>query len=194
MFADCRASACYTVNIFNACEWLLKNFAKQKKTKLFVMDNLKILPPSQKEFELIVETIKKANLSTFDLKIDGFLLAKKNNEIIGFVRDHKIGKISAISSLFIFPKFRKQGFAKKLIFTVIENSSDNIFYLDCLKKIKDMYLKLGFEEIKNPPEVLWQKYRWILEKEFNKIFSKKLVKEKLSFFKFQKTVNSQELR
>ena len=76
---------------------------------------------------------------------------------------------------------------KKLIFTVIENSSDNIFYLDCVKKMRNMYLKLNFEKIKNPPEVLWQKYKWILEKKFNKIFSKKSVLAKLSFFKFKKT-------
>mgnify|MGYP001292916040 CR=1 FL=1 len=109
----------------------------------------------KKDLKLIETTLQaQPQLDSNELDYKTFVIAKKNNEIYGFVRERKIGEYTKISSLWVSEKARGQKLGHKLLKKIIKLSKEKRLYLSCTPNLKSYYETIGFTEIKTVPQIL----------------------------------------
>ena len=88
-----------------------------------------------------------------DGALDEYTVALKNKKVIGLVRLVK-GKEKSylLKSLYISPKVRAQGLGSGLLRYAIQKLKAKRVYVSCIEKMRDFYLRFGFEEVKQFPE------------------------------------------
>ena len=123
----------------------------------------------------VVATKESIEKSIFDLNQAKVLIAEENNVPVGFALyfynySTFFGKANIyLEDIFVYEKYRKRGYGKKLFFEVVkiakENNASRIDWL-CLnwnKPAIDFYLKLGAKPMKN-----WTLFR-LTENEINNL-------------------------
>lgn len=115
-------------------------------------NSINIAPASIDDFPIITHYIKQFDLDNRDLHYHQFVVAKMNDEIIGFGRIRKHNGCDEFCSLGIIEEYRQYGVAKLLIEARIKLATQPI-YMCCI--IPDYFEKLGFSIVNNyPPEML----------------------------------------
>ncbi|MDP3558035.1 MAG: GNAT family N-acetyltransferase [Bacteroidota bacterium] len=127
-----------------------------------------ISTPNDSEFESIKKYISEFELDNRDLKKEQFIIAKKNNELVGFGRIRKHSACDELCSLGVIIKERKKGIAKQLIQQFIKLSNQP-FYLVCI--IPELFIPFGFKIVTEYPEELKNKLHYctgelIVEEEY----------------------------
>lgn len=106
---------------------------------------------------MIVNYIREFDLDDRDLQVHQFLVAKENDEIVGFGRIRKHYGCDEFCSLGVIEKKRFKGIAKKLIEARIKIATQPI-YLVCI--IPDYFKKLGFQIVDQYPEEIADKLNY----------------------------------
>jgi N-acetylglutamate synthase-like GNAT family acetyltransferase len=114
--------------------------------------HISITKATELDFDFIKEHIRLFDLDNRDLQFQQFVVAKLNEEILGFARIRKHKGCDEFCSLGILEAYRHQGIAEALIFARIELSTQPI-YLCCI--IPELFEPLGFTKVTDyPPEML----------------------------------------
>jgi N-acetylglutamate synthase-like GNAT family acetyltransferase len=114
--------------------------------------HIQISKAIEQDFDFIIQHIKLFDLDNRDLHFQQFVVAKLNDNIVGFGRIRKHNGCDEFCSLGIIEAFRNQGIAEALILTRIELSTQPI-YLVCI--IPEFFESLGFTiTTEYPPEIL----------------------------------------
>ena len=101
----------------------------------------------------IFEKFKKNNLQQgIDIK-NFYILEKKGKSLAAFaaLREHE-NSVAEINALFVMPKERGNKIGRKLLKNIIAKTKSKRIYISCKEELKDYYLILGFEEIKQIPK------------------------------------------
>ena len=170
------------------------HLAEELWDQKYILKNLKFSVPTEKEFFEIEKIHKQEEISCFQMDKNQFLVAKKENKILGFGRIHKIEDVFSVSSLFVKKEFRGQKVSLKIFLKLIEKSKEQIFYFNCKKELTSFYKKIGAVIIEDQPEGLWQKTKFHREKELGQKFSKEKICKYLNFLKFEKKEKIFELQ
>jgi len=116
---------------------------------------IKIKAPTKKDFKEIKLEIVKNNL--FDDKLDkkDFLALKKEKQLVGFGRIVKFSEnIHLLASMFVYKEFRGKKLGHRLIEKLISKCKSNRIYAVTSDDLKEYYAFFGFEELRQPPEIL----------------------------------------
>ena len=114
--------------------------------------HIRITKAIEQDFDFIKQHIKLFDLDNRDLQVQQFLVAKLQNDIVGFGRIRKHIGCDEFCSLGIIQASRHQGIAKTLTLASVELSFQPI-YLVCI--IPEFFEPLGFTIVtKYPSEIL----------------------------------------
>lgn len=106
----------------------------------------------------IIPTILK-NTPTLDplviIKNSTVYIAKENNSIIGFVSIKKFHTTYELGTVFVYPDYRKKGYAEKLIAQAVQNLDH--CYLLCHPNLVPFYEKCNFHIVHNAPKTIKQR-------------------------------------
>lgn len=113
--------------------------------------------PTEKEFKQICLFISEFELDNRDLKKEQFIVALRDNELVGFgrLRDHT--DCLELCSLGVVTSYRRQGIGKAIVTKLIENFSKNI-YLVCI--IPDFFIPFGFHQVETFPISIQNKIQY----------------------------------
>lgn len=114
---------------------------------------------SSHEFDLIKKLIKEFELDNRDLQIQQFIVAKENDELIGFGRIRKHNGCDEFCSLGVIESKRFNGIAKELILARIKIATQPI-YLVCI--IPKYFEALGFKIVHEYPEEIADKLNYCI--------------------------------
>lgn len=112
---------------------------------------------SSHDFDLIKKLINEFELDNRDLQIQQFVVAKENDELIGFGRIRKHNGCDEFCSLGVIESKRFNGVAKELIVSRIKIATQPI-YLVCI--IPDYFKKLGFVVVEEYPAEMADKLNY----------------------------------
>lgn len=118
------------------------------------INHVSVINASVSDFELIKGFIKQFELDNRELKNDEFLVAKQNNELLGFGRVRQHNNCSELCSLGVIETERLKGIGKRLV-KELTNKSPNNLYLVCI--IPDFFKPLGFTVVNQYPQAMQQK-------------------------------------
>ncbi|MBC7694398.1 MAG: GNAT family N-acetyltransferase [Burkholderiales bacterium] len=127
---------------------------KQKLIKTLHIDKA-----SEADFELIKHFICAFDLDNRGLKCEQFLVAKENDELLGFGRIRKHQSCDEFCSLGVIETKRFSGIAKALIEARIKIATQPI-YLVCI--IPEYFEKLGFVIVNNYPAEIGDKLNYCI--------------------------------
>lgn len=102
------------------------------------------------EYEKVCKSIQGNWLSDYGLQQEDCIAYFQKDQLLGYVRVFEIGKKKAeLSSLFVDPQYRNQGYARQLIQDAIHSKlkAGYELYLACKEELYDFYQKLGFVKI-----------------------------------------------
>ena len=103
------------------------------------------------DFDLIKKYIKQFELDNRKLSVNEFVVAKENNQIIGFGRIRKHNGCDEFCSLGVIEPERNKGIAQELIKARIKLATQPIYLV---RIIPDFFEPLGFEVVNvYPPEI-----------------------------------------
>lgn len=114
---------------------------------------------SSHEFDLIKKLIKEFELDDRDLQIQQFVVAKENDELIGFARIRKHNGCDEFCSLGVLESHRFNGIAKLLVEARIKIATQPV-YLVCI--IPDYFKKLGFVVVNEYPAEMADKLHYCI--------------------------------
>ncbi len=115
---------------------------------MLLNNNISITKAIEQDFDFIKEHIRVFDLDNRDLQFQQFVVAKLNNEILGFGRIRKHKGCDEFCSLGILEAYRNQGIAEALISARIKLSTQPI-YLCCI--IPAFFEPLGFTIVTDYP-------------------------------------------
>lgn len=118
------------------------------------MNHLSISTPSLSDFELITKQIALLELDDRDLQAQQFLVAKKENALLGFGRIRKHPGCDEYCSLGILPNEQNKGMGKKITQAILLIATQPI-YLVCI--IPAWFKPFGFKVVKNYPSEIQNK-------------------------------------
>lgn len=114
--------------------------------------HIRITKAIKQDFDFIKQHIQLFDLDNRDLQFQQFVVAKLQDDIVGFGRIRKHKGCDEFCSLGIIEAYRNQGIAEALILARIELSTQPI-YLVCI--IPEFFEPLGFTIVTEyPPEIL----------------------------------------
>lgn len=79
-------------------------------------------------------------------------IAKKHAAIIGFASIKKFNNTTELGTVFVYPKFRKKGYAEKLIMEAMRKL--DTCYLLCHPNLQSFYNKFNFQTTTNAPSII----------------------------------------
>lgn len=106
---------------------------------------------------MIKQLIKQFELDDRDLQCAQFLVAKENNELVGFGRIRRHNGCDEFCSLGVLESQRFKGIAKELILARIKIATQPI-YLVCI--IPDYFESLGFKIVSDYPSEMADKLNY----------------------------------
>ena len=112
------------------------------------MEPFPLRKPTDKEFKQIGSFITEFELDNRDLKIEQFIVALRDSQLIGFGRLREHIDCLELCSLGVVKSYRRQGIGKAIVTKLIENFSKNI-YLVCI--IPDFFIPFGFQKAETFP-------------------------------------------
>ena len=115
---------------------------------MLLHNNISITKATQQDFDFIKEHIRLFDLDNRDLQFQQFIVAKLNDEILGFGRIRKHRGLDEFCSLGIVEPYRQQGIAKALILERITLATQPI-YLCCI--IPELFEPFGFTIVTDYP-------------------------------------------
>jgi N-acetylglutamate synthase-like GNAT family acetyltransferase len=114
--------------------------------------HIRITKAIEQDIDFIKQHIQLLDLDNRDLQFQQFVVAKLQDDIVGFGRIRKHKGCDEFCSLGIIEAYRNQGIAEALILAHIELSTQPI-YLVCI--IPEFFEPLGFTIVTEyPPEIL----------------------------------------
>jgi N-acetylglutamate synthase-like GNAT family acetyltransferase len=122
--------------------------------KTLFIKTLFINPATETDFERIVPLIHQFELDDRELKKEQFLVAKQDNELIGFGRIRARENCSELCSLGVIETNRLQGIGKDLVRALI-NTSHQPLYLVCI--IPVFFERFGFKVVSRYPKEMQEK-------------------------------------
>lgn len=149
-------------------------------------ENITFSKANQEDYEKILQIRKETWFHTIDFAQDQFFVAKKWDEIAGFIRTQKIDeKNSELWALFVVEKFRKEKLGYRLIDSVIEHTEAETFFIDCKLELREYYEKYGFGYCDTPTDFQMKKLRKVWDF-YGKNSTDDEIKEKTIFMKITK--------
>ncbi len=122
-------------------------------TKLLIQ----ILPCSDNDFLLVKKFINEFALDNTNLKREQFLLAKFNNELVGFVRQKNYSGCSELCSLGVIESYRLKGVGSKLVKAIIHQCKNPLYLVAIIPKF---FTPFGFNEIADYPNEILNKLQY----------------------------------
>lgn len=110
----------------------------------------KTIKLTAEEYEQIRHAIQKNWLSDYGLQQEDCIAYFHKDQLLGYVRIFEIEHHkSELSSLFVAPQYRNQGYARQLIQDAIHSKlkAGYELYLACKEELYEFYKKLGFVKI-----------------------------------------------
>lgn len=109
---------------------------------------------TESDFEQIKKLILQFELDDRDLQCHQFLVAKENEELLGFGRIRTRENCSELCSLGVTEPKRLQGIGKQLVHKLILNSPQPLF-LVCI--IPEFFVPFGFKVVSEYPAAMVEK-------------------------------------
>lgn len=122
-----------------------------------MLEQIVISKPDHKDFEDIKKYIRDFELDNRVLEIEQFLVAKQDNNIVGFGRIREYKGSSELCSLGVIEPERNRGIGKELTKKLIQKAKQDLF-LVCI--IPDFFSPFGFKEVFQYPEELSDKLHY----------------------------------
>ena len=147
-----------TIDDFKSMEEVLSRRLNYLPTEL--PEGYEIKKAIKKDFDFIKKTCEnpKIFINDEDLDVKQFYTLKKGKTIVGFCRTRPFDeKIHEISSLWVSEKERGNKFGHHLMKKCIEGSKLKRLYGTTHKDLKDYYLMMGFEELREAPKLIQEK-------------------------------------
>lgn len=119
--------------------------------------SLRIEHCSPNDFEWIKHSAKDLQLDDRDMNADQMLVAKVQQEIVGYVRIKEFENFSELCTLGVAPEHRQKGIATNLCHEVIHRARHPLYLVTI---IPAFFGKLGFETCEAYPPELNQKLRY----------------------------------
>jgi len=110
--------------------------------------NLSFKTPNTQEFEQIKQFIQEYELDNRVLNAEEFIIAIRDQILVGFGRLRKHEDCIELCSLGVIANKRRQGIGKEIVCKLIKRAKGKI-YLVCI--IPDYFILFGFKIIKNYP-------------------------------------------
>ncbi|MBU2524260.1 excinuclease ABC subunit UvrC [Patescibacteria group bacterium] len=132
-------------------KWLTKHKSPQGIT---------IRKPTKKDLSLIKQELKTQKLDFEGLDESENMVAKKNKDIIGFLRlkKHIEGAVE-MCSLWVDPEFRGKKIGHSLMQKIIEKTKAKKIYILCSKSLENYYSSFGFVPTQKVPDFLEKKLK-----------------------------------
>ncbi|GAB4207093.1 MAG: GNAT family N-acetyltransferase [Bacteroidia bacterium] len=129
------------------------------------LEDIVIKPCDDKDFDEVKEYVREMCLDDREMKHYQFLVAKKDEEILGFGRLREYEDSVELCSLGVIEKYRGKGIGKKLVWSLIDNfyqkSDFNRKNLYVVTIIPEYFLKFGFRMVEdNCPLSIMKKYEY----------------------------------
>jgi N-acetylglutamate synthase-like GNAT family acetyltransferase len=116
--------------------------------------DIKVMPALESEMVFIGQFAKKLDLDCEDLNRNQFIVAKKDEKIIGFGRLRKYPECVEIATVGVIDEEQKNGVGSVIVRELIQSGPSEIF-VTCV--IPDFFKKLGFQLVKQYPSALQKK-------------------------------------
>lgn len=114
--------------------------------------SISISPCSESDFPIVKKFIADFSLDDTDLRTEQFLVAKNNEEIIGFVRYKKYSNCGELCSLGVVENYRLKGVGSKLVEAILKKHQAPLYIVVI---IPEFFTRFGFQEVTEyPPELL----------------------------------------
>lgn len=121
------------------------------KQNLCIIKPLSIQKATESDLELIKHFIEKFELDNRDIHYHQFLVAKEENELVGFGRIRRHHNCDEFCSLGVLEPQRFKGIAKELVLASIKTATQPIYLVSI---IPDYFESLGFKIVNEyPPEI-----------------------------------------
>ncbi len=118
--------------------------------------SFQINSPGEADWKLIQPLIGEFKLDDQDLSIDQFIVCKKGQTLMGFVRIKKYPDCDELSSLGVLSEHRKKGIGTLLILELLKRSPGDVYIVTV---VPHYFAKIGFEIINPFPSSLVQKQK-----------------------------------
>lgn len=113
--------------------------------------------PTEKEFRQICDYIHEFELDDRNLLQHQFIVAFRDNELVGFGRLRTHSDCTELCSLGVVTPYRKQGIGKAITAELVKKSPENL-YLVCI--IPEFFTPLEFTVTNNYPPALLDKLNY----------------------------------
>ena len=127
------------------------------------------------DMPLIEQLAKAFDLDCNDFILDQFIVAKRNEKIIGFGRLRKYPECAEIATVGVIEEEQKNGVGSLIVKELIRTGPSEIF-VTCV--IPDFFNKFGFQMVKQYPAVLQKKVDFCKSYDFSdeQVFVMKRIK------------------
>ena len=136
---------------------------------------ISLAPASITDMLVIEQLAKDFDLDREDIQWTQFIVAKRNETIIGFGRLRKYAECTEIATVGVVSEERKNGVGTLLVKELMHLGPSDI-YVTCV--IPEFFNKLGFQMVKQYPSVLQKKVDFCKSYDFNdeQIFVMRFIK------------------
>lgn len=121
---------------------------------------LTLRTPTEKEFIDICEFIRQFELDNRDLQKEQFIVALRDNELVGFGRLREHSDCFELCSLGVVTPHRRKGIGKAIVTELLKRTSTDIF-LVCI--IPEFFEPLGFRTVTHYPASIQNKICYCTE-------------------------------
>ena len=133
---------------------MLDNFVIVFKQNLLLIKTLYIKTSDENDFLIIKKLIDQFELDDRDIHQHQFLVAKENNELLGFGRIRRHDDCFELCSLGVTEPKRLQGIGKQLVKELILITQEPL-YLVCI--IPEFFVPFGFKVVPEYPKAMEEK-------------------------------------
>jgi len=114
--------------------------------------DIELAQPTEYEMETVRQFTRDFYLDGEEFKMEQFIIAKSNNQVVGFGREKNHQYCAEISTLGVVRAFRNQGIGKSIVTELIKRiKSETIFVVTV---IPDYFCQLGFKITSELPDSL----------------------------------------
>ena len=108
---------------------------------------LSIRKAKEEDKQVIYKILEEVDEQTSQMDYNDFLVAEKDNEIIGAVKLRGFDGLYFLSSLSVKPNFQKKGIAREIMEHILKGMNKDIYIYTVLP---EFFRKFGFKEVSPP--------------------------------------------